>query len=508
MAAGPPTPPVPPPRHGSDGSPSVAVPSGPRRALPNREGDPPDLTPQGRESVQSRVSRSSAPSRHDIEDTRVSMGHHPPTRFFEINDGSGEGKYHDERGRGRPWDRDRERPFPTDLPTGPRAMDHGFVSPILPRRVRSPPRQQRSERSPPHFQTDDPRKSDQHEERPLAGPSRPYLPDRAFVEQERQRGGDSGVTNKMFEVDPLPQSHGYRSRPTGPDSLPSKPRFNQQIQSNRPAFNPTLSSANGVPVVTRNTQPSQETFVATHEATTRHRPDLLHAAGTSSLSEHQVNLNLFKFGDSQLTRVQTRGRFDEERNMHRAPGNFERRRSSFSGAPDTHSMVDASFCARDCSNQRFVTSRLPATRGEDALEINLIHHRQTVHLIGFLKKKTPQLFGIGPIILQLNLPQNRVKHSSRSPVIGPPVQRAPRPLCPHRHISAKGLRRGTDPTKAWTLLSPQLLCLKKLFLVGTTYRLVLTPETTLDPTGKPHPRATFCLERPRLHAAASASDVR
>ncbi|KAF8577200.1 hypothetical protein K439DRAFT_569578 [Ramaria rubella] len=111
------------------------------------------------------------------------MGHHLPTRFFEINDGSGEGKYHNKRGCGRPWDRDRERPFVADLPTGPRAI--GFVPPILPRRVRSPPCQRRLERS---FQTDDPRKSDRHAERPLAGPSWPYFFDRAFVEQERQRG--------------------------------------------------------------------------------------------------------------------------------------------------------------------------------------------------------------------------------------------------------------------------------------------------------------------------------
>ncbi|KAF8531376.1 hypothetical protein JB92DRAFT_103742 [Gautieria morchelliformis] len=232
VAAGPPAPTLPPPRHVTNGPLPSVTPSGPRR-LPPREVNPIDSVQQG--------SVRAISQRKDFEDIRGQVGNSSQTRAFETNVGFAEGKHYEERGRPRQWDRERERAFPAELPTGPRAMDLDAEPPVFARRGRSPMRQHRDAYEdaspPPHLPTSGPRHSDRREHFASGGLKHSFTAtDRAHREQQ---GRSRLAENQEF-------SH---SQPARPDSLPSQTRF-QQPQPSRLAFSSKPSSTNQLPAAT------------------------------------------------------------------------------------------------------------------------------------------------------------------------------------------------------------------------------------------------------------------
>jgi hypothetical protein len=188
VAAGPPAPSLPAPRHVTNGPLSSVAPSGPRR-LPPREVNPIDSVQQGRVHANSQ--------RKDFEDMRGQVGNSSQTRAFETKAGFAEGKHYEERGRPKQWDRERERTFPADLPTGPRAMDLDAEPPIFVRRGRSPMRQPRDASPPSHLPTSGPRYPDRRDHFASGGLKHSFnATDRAYREQDRQGGprlGEVGV---------------------------------------------------------------------------------------------------------------------------------------------------------------------------------------------------------------------------------------------------------------------------------------------------------------------------
>jgi hypothetical protein len=178
-------PPAPPPSQISNSSLPLATPSGPRR-LSTLEANHSDVVQQpgrGRPPVQ----------RNNFEDTRGQMGNNSQGTHFEINDRFVEGQPYEERGRPRQWERERDKAFPAELPTGPRAMDHDAEPPRFIRRGRSPPRQ-RAERSPPsHFATSRPHEFDRRDPLGSGGFGHSFGgTDRAYRDQDRQSGSRVG----------------------------------------------------------------------------------------------------------------------------------------------------------------------------------------------------------------------------------------------------------------------------------------------------------------------------
>lgn len=173
----------PPPSHNIPNSPlPSATPSGPRR-LPIREANLPDSVQQARGRPSNQM--------NDFEDPRRPINNNLQIRQFEMNDNFGEGQRHEERNRQRRWDHEKERPFPAELPTGPRAMDLDSEPPRFIRRARSPPplRQHRTDRSPPHFATNGPHKSDRRDHLASGGFRHGFdADDRAHREHDRQSG--------------------------------------------------------------------------------------------------------------------------------------------------------------------------------------------------------------------------------------------------------------------------------------------------------------------------------
>lgn len=171
--------------HLSNSRPPLATPSGPRR-LSTREANYPDAPQQpgrGRPPVQ----------RIDFEDARDQMSNNSQARQFEMNDNFVEGKPYEGRLKPRQWDREREKTFPAELPTGPRAMDHDAEPPRFSRRDRSPPRQHSERSPPPHFITNGPHKSDRRDHLGSVGFGHSFGgADRPYREPDRQSGSRAG----------------------------------------------------------------------------------------------------------------------------------------------------------------------------------------------------------------------------------------------------------------------------------------------------------------------------
>ncbi|KAF8506288.1 hypothetical protein BU17DRAFT_100885 [Hysterangium stoloniferum] len=225
-----PAPPAP-PRQVVNGTGPPVAPSAPRQELLSKGPNLADFVQGARLPPPPPPQLFPPPPRRDFEDTRVAMRPdlRPPPP--ERSERSSESLF-EERRRGKQWDREadrdreperaRDRPFHTDLPIGPRAMDSESEPSTFNRRGRSPPREQRSLGPGPRSHQlrggDDLKRSFNNLER-------------GFKEQDRSagpRGGDNHFT---------PQEH-----------PPSRPRYNnQQQQQGRPPFNPPPAGSNVAP---------------------------------------------------------------------------------------------------------------------------------------------------------------------------------------------------------------------------------------------------------------------